>query len=192
MISELVKQNRSYRRFDELQRVSIEQARSWVDLARYCASGSNLQPLKYFISVEEPTNAKIFPCLAWAGYLKEWNGPSEGERPTAYIVILGDQGVSKNFGVDHGIAAQTILLNATEDGFGGCMIANIKRDALREALSLDETLDILLVLAIGKPVETVKITEVAKDGSIKYWRDANATHYVPKRSLDEVLLNQRT
>ena len=190
MFNDLVKRNRSYRRFDEKQAITKPQIVSWVDLARYSASGSNLQPLKYIVSVDEATNAAIYPSLSWAGYIKEWSGPQPGERPTGYIVILGDTTISKNFGVDHGIAAQTILLKATEDGFGGCMIASIKRDALRAALQLDERYEILLVLALGKPVETVKMIPVPEDGSIKYFRDQDGTHFVPKRDLKEVLLNK--
>jgi len=160
-----------------------------VELGRLSASGANLQPLKYFISTEESQNALIFPTLAWAGYLKDWDGPIDGERPAAYIVILGDPEISKNFGVDHGIAAQSILLGAVEEGFGGCMIASIKRDALGEVLHLDNRYEILLVLALGKSVETVKLAAIPPDGSIKYWRDEKGIHYVPKRTLSDVVLN---
>ncbi len=190
MLKELVTRNRSFRRFDQSSRISEAQLLSWVELGRLSASGANLQPLKYFISTDESQNALIFPTLAWAGYLKDWDGPSEGERPTAYIVILGDLEISKNFGVDHGIASQSILLGAAEEGYGGCMIASIKRDALREVLELDNQYEILLVLALGKPMESVKLAPIPPDGSIKYWRDEKGVHYVPKRTLNEIVLNR--
>lgn len=97
--------------------------------------------------------------------------------------------IAKNFGVDHGIAAQSILLGATELGLGGCMIGSIKREELRENLNIPEHLEILLVLAIGKPKEKVVIEPVAAEGNIKYWRDDQQTHHVPKRSLEDIIVN---
>lgn len=189
VIKELICQNRSYRRFDQAAPVTIETLRELVELARYSASGANLQPLKYMLSCDPEKNALIFPYLAWAGYLTEWPGPDEGERPSAYIIILGDKKIAESFGVDHGIAAQSMLLGAVERGLGGCMIASIRRPGLRQVLNIDDRYDILLVLALGKPVETVVVDPVAADGSIKYWRDEQAVHHVPKRSLEELILD---
>ena len=127
MLEDLIRKNRSYRRFHQDVAVDIEMLRALVDLARLSASGSNLQPLKYILSCEPETNARIFPHTRWAGYLKDWSGPAEGERPSAYIIILGDTEIRKSFGCDHGIAAQSIMLGATERGLGGCMIGSIDR-----------------------------------------------------------------
>jgi nitroreductase len=188
MIEELVKGNRSYRRFHQEVAVSRETLKSLVNLARLSASAANLQPLKYILSGEAEKNAAIFSCLAWAGYLKDWPGPAEGERPAAYIVILGDTEISKNFGCDHGIAAQTILLGARAQGLGGCMLGSIQRDRLRELLQIPQKLDILLVIALGLPTETVVLEEVGEGGSIMYWRDAQGAHHVPKRRLEEIII----
>ena len=132
-----------------------------IDLARLSASAANLQPLKYIISCERRKNALIFPNLVWAGYLENWPGPAEGERPSAYIIILGDTKVSKSFGCDHGIAAQSILLGATEKGLGGCMVGSIEKQQLRKALDIQPKYEILLVIALGKPKETVEIETVS-------------------------------
>ncbi len=188
MLRELVLKNRSYRRFDENEPLSEETLREFVDLARLSPSAANLQPLRFLLSADSGKNARIFPCLAWAGYLKDWPGPSEGERPSAYIVILGDTSIARSFGCDHGIAAQTILLGAAERGLGGCMIASIKREALRQAMNIPEQYEILLVLALGRPRETVVLESVGPDGSIRYWRDEEGVHHVPKRLLTELIL----
>jgi nitroreductase len=188
MIADLVFKNRSYRRFYQDTAVEMETLRRLVDLARLSASGANRQPLKFKLVCDPETNARVFPCLAWAGYLKDWPGPQEGERPSAYIVILGDTQISQGFGVDHGIAAQSILLGATEQGLGGCIIASIQKDKLRVALSIPERYEILLILALGKPKETVVVDPIGPDGDIKYWRDEDGVHHVPKRSLDEIIL----
>ena len=188
MIEALVRLNRSCRRFYEDQAVSRETLLALVDLARLSASAANLQPLKYALSFEPEQNAAVFATLAWAGYLKDWPGPAPGERPAAYITILGDKNIAANFGCDHGIAAQSMLLGARAQGLAGCMIGSIKQDELRQILDLPERYDILLVLALGVPKEKVVLTEVGPDGDIKYWRDKNGVHHVPKRRLYEIII----
>ncbi len=188
MLSDLVKKNRSYRRFDTDVSVTLETLRELVDLARLSASASNRQPLKFLLSADPARNACIFPCLGWAGYLSEWHAPAEDERPTAYIVILGDTKIRCEFGVDPGIAAQSMMLGATERGLGGCVIGSIDRLTLRDVLSIPDRYEILLVLALGKPAETVVIDPVDETGDIKYWRDEDDVHHVPKRSLETLIL----
>ena len=188
-LKELVIRNRSYRRFHQDVSVDLETLRQLVDLARLSASGNNLQPLKYILSYDAKKNDEIFPHLEWAGYLVDWNGPSEGEKPSAYIIILGDKNIRKSFDCDHGIAAQSILLGAAERGLGGCIIGSIRRTGLRQAFSIPDQYEILLVIALGKPKETVRIEAVGTDGDIRYWRDDEGIHYVPKRSLDEIIIS---
>jgi len=176
---DLVLKTRSYRRFDELCKVDLKTLESFINLARLSASGANRQPLKYVIFNSGEECERVFPYLSWAGYLSDWHGPEKGERPSAYIMILGDKSVTEIFGVDFGIAAQSIMLGATEAGFGGCMIQSIKREELRNEFEIPEKYEVLLVLAIGKPIENVVIDEI-KDNDVKYWRDSNKTHHVPK------------
>jgi nitroreductase len=188
MFKELVAKNRSYRRFHQDTAVSQDTLRELVDLARHSGSSGNKQPLKYFLSNDAQTNARIFPYLGWAAYIKEWPGPEEGQRPAAYIVVLGDTEISKAFDVDHGIAAQTILLGAVEKGLGGCMIHSIRREGLRGEMEIPERYDILMVIALGVPDETVILEPLGEDGSIRYYHAADGTHHVPKRSLDELII----
>ena len=188
MIKGLIKKNRSYRRFYQDKSISSEILKELIQLAMFSASSGNLQPLKYIISNTTEKNNIIFACLAWAGYLKDWPGPEESERPSAYIIINGDTEVTQNFGCDHGIAAQSILLGATEKGLGGCIVGSIQRGKLRKYLKIPKRYEILIVIAIGVPKETV-VTEEAKNGNIKYWRDKNGIHHVPKRPLSELILN---
>lgn len=189
MLRDLVLANRSYRRFDESEHIDDQLLKDLVDLARCTPSAANMQPLKYIISSTPQKNALIFPATAWAGYLKDWPGPSEGERPSAYIIIVGDTSISKNFGCDQGIVAQTILLGAAEKGLGGCMIGALDRKLLAKNLRLPEDYEILLVVALGKPSEEVILEEVGPDGDIKYYRDESNIHHVPKRKLDDIILD---
>ena len=189
MIRDSIIKNRSYRRFYGEVSIKLETLRELVDLARLSSSAGNLQPLKYILSSDPQKNALIFPHLAWAGYLKDWSGPCEGERPSAYIIILGDKEITQSFSCDHGIAAQSILLGATEKGLGGCIIGSIKREELRKALNILSRYEILLVLALGKPKEKVVIETVGSTRDIKYWRDSGGLHHVPKRALDELIVD---
>ncbi|MBI5885110.1 MAG: nitroreductase family protein [Deltaproteobacteria bacterium] len=187
-LKELIQKNRSYRRFYEDVPVSDDQLKGLVDLARLTPSSANLQPLRYMLSSDAGRNAIIFPHLSWAGYLSDWPGPRPGERPSAYIIILLDTTVSKTVNCDHGIAAQTLLLGAAAAGLGGCIIASINKKALKEALSISGRYDVMLVIALGKPLEKVVLETVGPGGEIRYWRDKDGTHHVPKRRLEDIII----
>lgn len=187
-MEELVRKTRSFRRFYEDYNIGVELLKGLVDLARLSASGANLQPLKYLLCNQKDKNAAIFSKLSWAGYLKDWPGPSPGERPSAYIMVLGDQTITKNFDCDHGIASQSILLGATNLGLAGCIVGSVKREQLRKEFSIPAHLEILHVIALGKPKEKIVIDPVGPEGNIKYWRDKEGVHHVPKRALDEIIL----
>jgi nitroreductase len=186
-LKDLIRRNRSYRRF--YQDVSIPEyvLEGFVDLARLSPSARNAQTLKYFISCKADTNAKIFPHLAWAGYLKDWSGPRQGERPAAYIIVLNDTKISDNYFCDDGIAIQSILLGAVELGLGGCIIGSVDRSKLSKTLNIPSHLKIVEVVALGKPREQV-IIENIKNNDIKYWRDDSGVHHVPKRALDDIII----
>lgn len=189
MLKDLVAKCRSYRRFYGDIQIPMEELRELVDTARLTASTGNSQPLKFKIVSAPSDCAAVYANLTWAAALKDWDGPPEAERPTAYILILCDQRIAKNRLTDTGIAAQTIMLAATEKGYGGCMIGNCRRGAILNALGLDpDTFSLDLVLALGKPKEEVLLVSVGDNGSTAYYRDENQVHYVPKRSLEDILL----
>ncbi len=185
---ELVKSNRSCRRFDNSVKISSQTLEGLVDLARHTASAANKQPLKYVLSTDPAKNDEIYSCLGWAAYLTKWKGPEKAEQPTGYIVVLGDKSVADKFWCDHGIAAQTILLGARAQGLAGCMFGAINIKKLKGFLNIADHLEVKLVIALGKPVETAQIDELGEDGDIKYWRDEDQVHHVPKRKLSDLIL----
>ena len=188
MFKDLVLKCRSYRRF--YQDVAVDKAtlRELVDLARLSASAVNRQPLKYIISSTKENNALIFSTLHWAGTLKTWPGPSEGERPAGYIIILGDKEIGASYGLDPGIAAQTILLGAVEKGLGGCMLGAVDKEPLRQLLKIPARYEITLVIALGKPKEKIIIETMQPADSFDYWRDKDEGHHVPKRQLKDIIV----
>lgn len=183
---ELVTKSRSYRRFYEDKAVPREILTEMTDCARLIPSAQNLQPLRYMI-VDGAERETVFSHLKWAGYLTEWDGPAKGERPSAYIIILSDTDVSKSVKWDHGIAAQTILLCAASHGMGGCIVGSVNREGLSSDLSIPSRYMIELVIALGYPLEKVIIEEISRDDDIRYYRDSESNHHVPKRRLDDIL-----
>ncbi|NLJ80141.1 MAG: nitroreductase [Firmicutes bacterium] len=187
MFKELVKKTRSFRRFKQEPAPSLEQLEELVGLTRFSPSAGNLQPLKYVLVRAEEQRGQVFSCLTWAAYLKDWAGPAKEERPTAYIIICSDPEINSEPETDVGLAAQTLLLGAREQGWGGCLLASIDRARLRQFLDLSPALKIHLTLALGTPAETVKVTEAAGE-NIRYWRDAQQIHYVPKRKREDLII----
>ena len=185
----IIHKNRSCRRFYEDFEITMAILRRLIGYARVSASSGNIQALKFYLSAERLKNDKIFRHLQWAFYLKDWNGPEKGERPSAYIIILGDTDIHATIDIDVGIAAQSILLGATSLGFGGCMFGSVNRVGLRKEFQIPRKFQIPLVIALGKPKEIIKIEEVDSTGNIAYWRDEEMIHHVPKRSLDELIVD---
>ena len=188
MIShELIKKTRSYRRFDPERRISLEEIREMIESARCSGSASNRQRIRFTLVNDKATCDKIFPNVAFAGYLKEWAGPTPSERPMAYIVMMcREDEIDTSLAIDMGIAAQSILITATEMGLGGCMIRSFKKASIEKILN-KTGYNAAFVIALGAPSERVYLTE-AKNGDTKYFRDENDDHAVPKLSLDELII----
>ena len=189
MFLDLITKNRSYRRFYEDVSINREILLELVNLARLSPSASNKQCLKFYLSSGEK-NDEIFECLYWAGHITDWDNPEKGERPSAYIVVLDDLNIGKSNNADAGIVCQSMLLGAVEKGYGGCMFGAIDRDKLASNLKLPENFEINLVVALGKPKEEIVIDDIGADGDFKYWRDEKQVHHVPKRTLDELVINK--
>lgn len=188
---ELVRKNRSYRGYNENRPVTREELTRLVECARLCPSSVNAQPLKYRLVWQKEEVARLQEKTNWAKALTSITLPHPGMCPTAFIVICQDTGIDtslQRYQKDVGIVAQTMLLGAVEMGLGGCMIGNFNAGEVRQVLALPEAMAPLLVVAIGEPAETVVLTEVGPDGSVQYYRDENDVHYVPKRSLEDMLI----
>jgi len=189
MILDYVKKARSYRRFYEDPAVTMQQLEELTELARLSPCAANKQSLKYMLICDKELNDRIFPLIGWAGYLSDWNGPEEGERPTGYILMLKDTSIPQGLPVDEGIAAQSIFLGAAEAGLGGCFIGNLKKKECKELLSIPEQFEIALLIALGVPKETVVIDDM-KNNDVKYYRDDAMIHHVPKRKLDDIIIKK--
>ena len=187
MIRDLIVKNRSYRRFHQNHIIETNVLEDLIDLARLSPSAANLQRLRFKICNIEEDNDKVFSTLSWAGYLKDWDGPEIGERPSAYITILSTEKDIGKIACDAGIACQSILLGAVESELRGCIFASVKKEKLQILLNIPKEYTICFVIALGKPKENIKLEYVEND-DIKYWRDNNGTHHVPKRKLKDIII----
>lgn len=190
MIKELAKKNRSYRRFYEDRKITWEQLVDMIDCARYTACGGNKQTLRFLPVCDEKDNEKLFSSLHWAGYLPEWDGPAKGERPSAYIILLSEAASANATNWDEGIAAQTILLSAVEMGYGGCILANIDRSNIVSDFAIGDDYTVKLVIALGVPKEEVVIEDISCGDDIRYYRDSNQVHHVPKLRTQELIYGE--
>jgi len=189
VFKELVKKSRSFRRFKQDPAPTLEQLAEVVALARLAPSANNDQPLKYFLVKSQEYLDHTFSCLQWAGYLTDWPGPAENERPTAYIIICSDPALRDNPEIDVGLAAQIMIMGLREMGFGTCLLGSVDRPKLQKLLDLPRGLKIHLALAAGTPGEQVELATVA-DQDTRYWRDENDIHHVPKRKLSELIVRK--
>ncbi|MCQ2424041.1 MAG: nitroreductase family protein [Clostridia bacterium] len=187
-LKDLVCRTRSYRAYDPAP-VTEETLRELVDVARLTNNGMNMQELKYRLVTGDEA-AGLHTEVRWAGLLSV-KLPPEGSCPPAYILICLDTAVRSEAAsekIDVGIAAEAIALAATERGLGSCMLGSFDRGHLAGTLHLPEGLIPELLLSIGKPAETVVLTDLPADGKTAYYRDAAGTHFVPKRPLDDVIV----
>jgi nitroreductase len=185
MIEDLIRKNRSYRRFKADIKLDEKLLVELIELARFSASAANRQAIRFYPVTDPVTKDKVFDSLGWAGYLNYWNGPDEKEKPSAYIIFLTEEKDRNSLYIDIGIYAQSILLGAVEMKLGGCMFGSIKREELKRELNIPDNYNIPLILALGVPDETIVLEDTRDD--IKYWRDENNVHHVPKRILEDLL-----
>ena len=189
-LNELTLASRSTRSFDQSRPITEEVLRELIDLTRACPAAMNLQVLKYRMVFETAEVSALLEKTRWAAALSQ-KMPPEGHEPSGFIVICHDVSLAEMrpiFQIDVGIVAQTMMLGACERGFGGCIIGSAKPEEVSALLSLPSHLVPTLILGLGTPDETVILTD-AKDGEVKYYRDENNVHHVPKRPLEELIIS---
>jgi nitroreductase len=177
-------QRRTIRKFQQ-KPVPHELLDKLLDAGRLAPVGGNIQPLE-FIAVDDPrVCAEIFPHTRWAGYLTD-GGPRPGEEPVAYVVLVHNHALKSALSEqDLGLAAAAMILTALDEGVGSCLIGALDRPPVEQALMIPKYREVALVLALGYPAEIAVAEEMAGD-DVKYWRDAEGVHHVPKRAKEKV------
>ena len=185
-VYDLILNRRTIRKFEQ-KPITDEMMKKYINAARLAPSAANRQPLKYVGIVSKVKVSEVFDNVKWAGYLAPDYNPKENERPTAFIAVCVDNDISKaGYDMDIGASIENIILTALEDGVGACWMGAIDKPKITEILNLPENLTLSCVVALGFSAETPKDVEMC-DGDVKYYLE-NGTLCVPKRSLDEVIL----
>lgn len=189
-LKQLIHDSRTVRRFQEDKTVDLTTLRNLVELTRYCPSGRNAQPLRYIIINIPEEREKVFPLLKWAGYYTDWDGPEPGERPAAYLIQCLDTNYGNNCLCDDGLQLEAIILGMNTLGLKGCLIKAFDLVKLTEVMNIPERFVPRYVLAIGYPAEEVKLEDMPgnDDADFKYYRTPDGIHHVPKRPLDELII----
>ena len=194
-MDELIKKTRSYRRFDESRRLTLDDLGQLIDLARLGGSARNQQSWQYMPVTDPGLCDLIFPHIGWAGYLSDWKGPGQGERPSSYILCLLNRswlkGSEKEAQFDLGVATQNLLLGAMKKGIGGCRIGAFS-PRIADSFKIPDHLELSLIIALGYPAEKVVIADLRAVDDIKYWRDESDVHFVPKRALEDIIIHLKT
>ena len=184
-IYNVIKKRRSVRQFAEKE-VPRDLIEKCLDVARLAPSAGNKQPLEYIAITDFEQCQKLFPLLGWAGYLKGWSCPEE-KQPRAYIVIAVDS--EKVFAgyeaYDVALAAGNISLLAQSENVGSCLIGNYDKEKMCDLLNVPEGYSLPLIVALGYPAEEAVVEELTD--SVKYWRDEEEIHHVPKRSFKDIV-----
>jgi nitroreductase len=186
-VYEAILKRRTIRKFKQ-EELHTDTLKKFVNAARLAPQAANIQPLKYVIVNEKPLTDELFKACSWAGYIKPLGNPAEGERPTAYIIVLVDAKIKKaSYDLDAGAAIENILLTALEDGIGTCWLGAINRDKIRHIMNIPEKYIIQDMVALGYPAEDPVTDDAGVEDSIKYYKDENGTLHVPKRKIEDVL-----
>ena len=187
---ELVKSNRTCRRYDGTKSITRQDLLDLVDLVRYAPCGKNKQALRFALVADEETKARVFDNIFWAGFLKDWDGPIEGERPGGYILVFDDNDYGRAMVEDVGLAGQTLALGARAGGKAVCIFKAFKEKEIKEALGLGDNFNLLMVVAVGYPLEEVVIDDIHAGDDIKYYRDQDQVHHVPKIVTEDLLVKK--
>lgn len=187
-IETLIRRNRTCRRFDEQQPIERLQLIRWINVIRHTASGRNIQPLKYIVVTDPEQCHWLTGLMRWAAMLPDWEGPAVGERPTAYLIQLVDTHLAPAARFDEGVQLEALGLLATEAGYGMCIFSPHGRGDIARMYDLPQHLSINAIVALGKPAEEPILEELRPGEEPRYWRDAEGRHHVPKRGLEELII----
>ena len=188
----LLTRNRSCRGFDKSYRVHRLQLERIAGVCCKVASAMNRQPLRFrLVTAADEGTGTGRPCelvlrsLRLGGALPELHLPFPGTEPEAFIIICSAVPEDRYVDMDLGIAAQSMLLKATEMGLAGVIVCAFGREALKRDLALP--LDPLAVIAIGRSAEKHELRTVPAGDSLTYYRE-DGVHVVPKLGWQDLLI----
>lgn len=185
-VYEAIKSRRTIRKFKDTP-VKQEDILKIIDGGRLAPTGANLQPIKFLVVTDRDLRKQMYPFIKYAGYLPDFN-PTFEQSPTAFIVVLNDTEIksTEKSECDSGAVIMNMCLMATELNIGSCWLGAIDRAKIKKILKLDDKYDITYLLGLGFPAQSGEAVKM--NDSIKYYHDENQNVFVPKRSIDDVIV----
>ncbi|MBQ6862048.1 MAG: nitroreductase family protein [Alistipes sp.] len=184
-LEKLLRKNRSYRGYDPSFEVREDQLRRIVAVNTLIPSARNSQALRFRLVTRREAH-KVLPHIRLGGALPHLHLPYPGTQPEAFIVVMSAIEPDHYIYIDLGISAQSMLLQATEIGLNGIMIGACDKERLQEELQLPYRP--LLVIALGRGNEQIRLVEIGAEESHSYYRDEAGVHYVPKVRLEDLII----
>ena len=182
----LLRKNRSHRAFDTSYIVAMRQLETIVAVNPKLPSGRNAQTLRFKLLDAQSGGEDFCRYLHLGGYLPELHLPAPGTEPKAFIIICSTEPESPIVDIDLGISLQSMALKAVEIGLNALIVKAFNKKEIKETLGLPS--DPLAVLAIGKGTETIVLDEVPAGSDLRYYRDADGIHHVPKITVSDLLI----
>lgn len=182
----LLRKNRSHRAFDTSYTVAMRQLETIVSVNAKLPSGRNAQTLRFKLLDAQGGGEDFCRFLHLGGYLPELHLPVPGTEPKAFIIVCSTEPESPIVDIDLGISLQSMALKAVEIGLNALIVKAYNKKEIKEALGLPS--DPLAVLAIGKGTETIVLDEVPAGSDLRYYRDADGVHHVPKIAVADLLI----
>jgi nitroreductase len=181
----LLERNRSTRGYDSSFIVRPDQLRRIVAVNTKVASARNRQVLRFRLVAADEAH-KVLPYISMGAAIADVRLPLPGTEPNAFIVVCSAIPPRTSTYIDLGISVQSMLLQAVEIGLNGLCILSFDKQGITDALGLG--LEPLMVLAIGKSVEKVRLVDIKEGDDHSYYRE-NGVHCVPKVALDELIVD---
>ncbi len=185
-IETLMEKNRSYRGYNKDFVVKQDMLERIVAVNTKIASAKNQQVLRFKLVTRETGAGTILQNIKLGGLLPELHLPFPGTEPEAFIIMCSTVPENRFVDIDLGIAAQSMLLKASEMGLNGIMIGAFNKAKIIEAFQLPY--EPLLLLAIGKGMETIKLQPVDEGSNLAYYREESGVQYVPKIRSEQLII----
>ena len=183
-LNRLLLKNRSHRGYDARFLVRADQLRRIIGVNTKIPSARNQQVLRFrpVLADEAP---RVLAHIRLGGALPELHLPLPGTEPNAFIIICSTVEENRYVDIDLGISVQSMLLQAAEIGLNGICIGAFDKERIKREFGLEA--EPLLILAIGKGIEKIELTEIGACDDHTYYRE-NGTHYVPKVRVEDLLI----
>lgn len=153
-IYQIIRKRQSDRSFDSSKRVEPEKIQRIIEAVRFAPSACNEQPWHFIVVDDDEKRMQVAGALASMGMNK-----FASQAPVHIVVVeeapnftarLGGWVKNKHFPhIDCGIAAAHIILAATAEGLGSCILGWFDEKKIKKILGIPSGKRVLMDIVIG-------------------------------------------